>query len=568
MKNLMSGWIPGLKLLSADYNRNSAAAGSGIAKLLFIIPLAVLLLFFIVPVVSILRNIDLRDFTAVLTNPYYRSVISFTFLQAAVSTVSAVIVGLPGAWFMSHVEFRGKRFVNSLTTVPFVMPSVLVVLGFVLCFGNSGIINTFLMKLFGTDKPPLKILYSFRAIILAHTFYNFPVSLRLISSAWSRTGESRRQAAEVLGAGRIRIFFTITLPALLPSMIAAGSLIFIFCFMSFAVILVLGGGPEYSTIEVEIYRLARISLDLKAAAALALTGAVMTALFTYIYIRLQKRASLSNFSEETSSPVKISRLPAGIKLIFTAYLLLIILLIIGPLLAVFIRSFQGRSGWSGSIVFTLKSYAEVLSVKSMSLSILNSLLIAFGAMLISVPSGLIAAYATTRSILKFTSAAETLFMMPMGVSAIVIGLGYYSILSIVPGSVSDSKILIVFAHSVIALPFVVRTLTTGIRSINTTLLAASNTLGAGFFRTFIRIELPLLRGSLISAAAFAFCISAGEINAALILSDGSAATMPIAVYRLISSYKFFAACAMGSFLMLICAAAFYLIDKFGGDEIF
>ena len=106
------------------------------------------------------------------------------------------------------------------------------------------------------------------------------------------------------------------------------------------------------------------------------------------------------------------------------------------------------------------------------------------------------------------------------------------------------------------------------RGISTWLIDASNTLGAGFFRTFRRVELPLLKGSIISASAFAFCISAGEINAALILSDGSAATIPIAVYRLISSYKFFAACAMGTVLMLICAAAFYLIDRFGGDDIF
>ena len=564
MRILTNGWIPGLKPRSVSSIQNNSFRW----RALFALPLTVLILFFFIPVFSIFRHITFSSLLDVLTNGYYRAVIGFTFMQAAVSTVFAVLTGLPGAWIMSHLDFKGKRFVNSLTTVPFVLPSVLVVLGFVLCFGNSGILNSFIMKITGADKPPLKILYSFKAIILAHTFYNFPVALRLISSAWRGISRSRINAAEILGAGRIRIFFTITLPALLPSIIAAASLIFIFCFMSFAVILVLGGGPEYSTIEVEIYRLARISLDLKAAASLSLAGAVLTAVFTYIYIKLQKFASSDITESSTVKTVKIRSLDSGTKFLLILYLILIITLIIGPLAAVVYRSFQARAGWSGELVFSFRSYAEILSRDSMLRSIRSSLVIAFGTMIISIPAGLTAAYITARSLIKFTSAAETLFMMPMGVSAIVIGLGYYSLLTFMPESDSGSEIIIILAHTVIALPFIVRTLTTGIRGISTSLIDASNTLGAGFFRTFRRVELPLLKGSIISASAFAFCISAGEINAALILSDGSAATIPIAVYRLISSYKFFAACAMGTVLMLICAAAFYLIDRFGGDDIF
>ena len=159
-------------------------------------------------------------------------------------------------------------------------------------------------------------------------------------------------------------------------------------------------------------------------------------------------------------------------------------------------------------------------------------------------------------------------MLPMGVSAVVIGLGYYSLSAVIPESAGGRASMIIFAHSVIALPFVVRTFSTGIARIGTNLLEASGTLGAGPVRTFFRIELPLLRSSIISGAAFAFCISAGEINAALILADGGTVTIPIAIYRLISSYNFFGACAMGSILMLICGLAFYLIDRFGGSDIF
>ncbi|HAK44841.1 MAG TPA: iron ABC transporter permease [Spirochaeta sp.] len=552
-----------------NQSASAAAIGGGLkGKLLFLFPLSMLTLFFIIPVLTIFRHISPSVFIESIQNPYYRSVISFTFLQAAVSTVSAVLIGLPGAWIMSHLEFRGRRLVSSITTVPFVLPSVLVVLGFVLCFGNSGILNSFLMKITGADKPPLKILYSFKAIILAHSFYNFPIPLRLTASAWRQIGRNRIEAAQILGAGKLRIFFTVILPSLMPSIIASASLVFIFCFMSFAVILVLGGGPAFTTLEVEVYRLARISIDIDSAASLALLGAALTGTFTWIYIRLQKKASAS-ISAETARPlIRFSRLSLSGKVLTILYILFIMLLIIGPLAAVVWRSLQHRSGWSGNLAFSFKQYIDLFkSTRSIS-AILTSVVIAFSALVIAVPAGFTAAYIIVRGRLKFAGLVETLFMLPMGVSAIVIGLGYYSILTLLPEEYTNKSLLIVFAHSVIALPFVVRTFSTGIRAIKISLLEASSTLGAGFWATLFRVELPLLKGSIITAAAFAFCISAGEINSVLILSDGSASTIPIAIYRLISSYKFFGACAMGTVLMLICGIAFYLIDRYGGEEVF
>ena len=559
-----------LKLLFKTGKAFSVHGGEGLLKSgsVLAFPLIILLLFFIFPVLAIFRYISPAVFIENLGDSYIHSVIGFTFLQAAVSTVAAVLLGLPGAWIMSHVKFRGKRIVSSITTVPFVLPSILVVLGFVLCFGNSGILNTALMRVTGSETPPLRLLYSFKAIILAHAFYNFPIPLRLAATAWRQIGKNRIEAAEILGAGRLRIFFTVILPALTPAVIASASLVFIFCFMSFAVILVLGGGPEYSTLEVEIYRLARVGLDLDAAASLALAGAILTTLFTWAYIRLQKKATPPAGNWSPVEPVSFGKLSAVERILSLLYLAVILMLIIGPLAAVIARSFQQRSGWAGNPVFSFAQYGILLTDTGILSSVFRSAGIAFAATLIALPAGFAAAYSVVRRRLKHASLTETFFMMPMGVSAVVIGLGYYSILSILPEGLQNQGLLIIFAHSVIALPFVVRTLTGGLRSVKPALLEASATLGAGFFRTLVRIELPLLKGSLVSAAAFAFCISAGEINAVLILSDGSTATMPIVIYRLISSYRFFTACALGTVLMIVCGVAFYLIDRYGGDEIF
>jgi thiamine transport system permease protein len=157
----------------------------------------------------------------------------------------------------------------------------------VIFFGNNGFLNKTLMSLTGQSEPVFKILYSLKAIILAHTFYNFPIVLRLVSTLWEKLDPSIANAAMSLGAGKIRLFFTITLPQILPAILASAALVFVFCFTSFAVILVLGGGPAYTTIEVEIYRQARISLNMDAAAALSIVGILITLVFVYLNVHFQ-----------------------------------------------------------------------------------------------------------------------------------------------------------------------------------------------------------------------------------------------------------------------------------------
>ncbi|MDA3939726.1 MAG: ABC transporter permease subunit, partial [Spirochaetia bacterium] len=199
-------------------------------------------------------GLTLKNITQIISSEYHRRIISFTLFQALLSTLFTIILGLPGAWLLATKDFPGKKLLKAVSAVPFVLPSILVVLGFVIFFGNNGFLNKTLMSLTGQSEPVFKILYSLKAIILAHTFYNFPIVLRLVSTLWEKLDPSIANAAMSLGAGKIRLFFTITLPQILPAILASAALVFVFCFTSFAVILVLGGGPAYTTIEVEIYR--------------------------------------------------------------------------------------------------------------------------------------------------------------------------------------------------------------------------------------------------------------------------------------------------------------------------
>jgi thiamine transport system permease protein len=538
----------------------------------------VLLLLFFVPLFFTLSSafVTEQGFTfsriaGVFTDPYTQRIMLFTLLQATLSTLASLLVALPGAYLIATYSFRGKRLILALSAIPFVIPSILVVLGFVIFFGNNGFLNRILMTLFKLEEPPLSILYSFPAIILAHTFYNFPIIMSLVSSYWEHMDGNCETASYTLGATKAKTFFSITLPRLLPAIISAASLVFLFCFNSFAIILVLGGGPRYTTMEVEIYRQARMLGQTGSAAALSLFSILVTTILLLWYNRTQKRLALSETYRNSNRLIekKPATLPG--KLLALFYTIVSSLFILGPIASVVVRSFMASSSRSGAEAFSLKWYRQLLSLEratghmnSALQALSNSLVIAALVALCTVPLALTLCVAIRKK--EKGSLLELLGMMPMTVSSVIIGLGYYLISARIRGGLLTSYSLVVLAHMVIAIPFVLRTILPEYRKIPNSYIHSSLTLGAGPVRTFLQIELPLLRGAMLTGAIFAFALSMGEFNATLTLANSSIVTLPIVMYRLIGSYNFQGACALGTILIAVCTLVFIVSELAKGGK--
>lgn len=538
-------------------------AGGSLSLVIVVLYLA---LFFAVPYGTVLiTGIAGRGaegeilWTSILKSGYYRRILGFTFYQALLSTIFSLLLGIPGAYLLARYSLPGKRIIKALCTVPFVLPSILVVLGFVLFFGNSGYLNKFLMLLFSLDEPPLKVLYSLKAIILAHTFYNFPISLRLVSSAWEREPENLVQAGRILGAGRFRSFRTITFPYLLPSISASALLTFLYCFNSFAVILVLGGGPKFTTLEVEIYRLARMELNYSLAAGLSILSAAVSLGTALLYLRLLK-PSRGDFSATGLKQPK--RLSKGSRLIFIFYSSLVFILIFAPILSVVVRSLIPASGWDSKLGFTLAGYRELFVNRgsgegSILSSVYTSLLVAVLTCLIAGFMGTLTGYWSARE--KGYPFLLPLSLLPLGVSSLILSLGYSKLMPVL--SQGNPYIILAVIHSILAFPFVSQSTAAAARNITPSLRNSAAVLGASPAYLFRTLEMPLLLPALLSGLSFTFAISLGEFQGALMILSGRASTIPITLYRLIGAYNFNGACALGTVLIILCTAVFFIILK-------
>ena len=560
-------------------NMHESGTYKGIYKAMPIPGAAVLVILFLVPLFFTLSSAFLIEegfsvsrIVETFTSAYIIRILLFTLLQASLSTLASLAVALPGAYLLANYSFKGKRLIKALSTIPFVIPSILVVLGFVIFFGNNGFLNQFLMKVFNLTDPPLRILYSFKAIILAHTFFNFPIIMNLVSSYWEHMDIHCEMAAWTLGATRSKTFRTITLPRLLPSIISSASLVFLFCYNSFAIILVLGGGPQYTTMEVEIYRLARMSMDTGGAAALSLFSILITSLMLIWYNRSQK--ILARTEAYTLSSKRLKKRPTSPmgKVLALLYTLTSLLFILGPIISIVVRSFMASTTRSGTESFSLKWYRQLFAIErgtghmgSALEALTNSFSIAALVAILTVPVALTLATAIRKK--GFASSALELFgMLPMTVSSVIIGLGYFIISNRIRGDLGVGYTLVVLAHMVIAIPFVLRTILPEYRKIPASYMQSSLTLGASPLRTFFLIEVPLLKGAMLTGGIFAFALSMGEINATLTLANSAITTLPVVMYRLIGSYNFQGACALGTILILVCTVVFVVSELAKGDD--
>ncbi|MBI5652522.1 MAG: iron ABC transporter permease [Chloroflexi bacterium] len=527
---------------------------------LFLLPIAFLAAFYFYPLIAILQTsfADARGIAELFESNYYARVLAFTFFQAALSTMLTLVAALPAAFIFARYEIRGARLIRALTTIPFLMPTLVVATAFSALFGPRGSINLALMRAFQLDAPPIQILDTVWIILLAHTFYNFSIVLRVVGGFWANLDPQIENAARVLGASRARAFLHITLPLLAPALIAAALLVFIFDFTSFGVILILGGA-RLATLEVEIYRQTVNLFNLPVAAILSLVQLVCTFALMTLYTRVQaRRARPLHLRPQTITRRKLQT--AREKFFVCGYLAAMLIFLLTPLASIAAASFENGLDYYAELFINRR--ASITFVPPMD-AVRNSLLFAGATIVLAVALGLIAAHALTQKN-RAAQILDPIFMLPLGTSAVTLGFGYILAL----GNLRTSIWLVPIAHALVAFPFVVRALLPTLKSIQPHLHQAAQVLGASPARVWREIDLPILARALSIGAIFTFMISLGEFGATALVARPDLPTIPIAIYRLLGQpglMNFGQALALSTILMLVSAMAMIALERARGD---
>lgn len=442
----------------------------------------------------------------VVSNARIRRIAWFTVWQAALSTAVVLILALPLSGVLSRSRFRGRRGALLFAAAPFTLPSVVV--------GTA-----FLATLPGDLRQ------GWFAIICAHTFFNLGMATRVLTTATEGLDSSPWEAARTLGASPFVAWRTITFRQLRPNVFAVATIVGTLTLTSFGTVLLLGG-PNYATVDVEIYRQALQVLRLDRAAALAvLQFAVVGAVLVWT-LRHESPAT------STRSRNRHVAVPLAVQVAATAVLAGVVLT---PLVALARRALRQADGSFGLDNF--RALAKVTRgsglVDTPITSLAVSLRTASAAAAIAIVVGVVIAAAATRSrSLAARRVMHTLGTLPLATSAVALGLGVLLGFSSEPFAWRRSALLLSCVQAVVCLPFVVRTILPALAQVPPALSDAAETLGASPWRAWWSVDFAVARRSIGVAIGLAFTVALGEFGSSSFLARPQTPTMPIAIARL------------------------------------
>lgn len=490
-----------------------------------------------------------KNLLRAFSDPRFMGSFGYGLAQAAASAALATIIGIPGAFLLARRRFPGKRLLSALSAVPFCVPPLIIGIGFVLYYGREGTLNRFLVSTFGLSEPPIRFLYSFTGIVVAHGFYNFPIVMRFVGDALASAPRRHEEAARLLGASEPRILLSVTLPAILPALGAALSLIFLICFYSFVIVL-LFGGPGVGTPEVELYRAARFEFDRPLASSFALveTAVAMLALATYGV--LERRVSTERREFEKRQP-EAFKSNAGI-MAGLLYGIFIIIFFMGPLFAIVIESLTVRAGARSGAQYGIANYVSLFSRTGFIKALLNTLSLGLLSATIASMAGFALSIGLKRIRSPFLS--RVLPLLPLGVSSVVLAYGWNTLIG------RPSIIALALVQAVAAYPFALRAIQSSVGLSDQRYVEAARSLGSSRLGAALRVRLPMAAPSILSGFALAFSMSAGDANAIIAAPVSGFETLALMLYRLAGSYRFNEACAAAVLLAITTGYIFAIKD--------
>lgn len=468
---------------------------------------------------------------------YLRQVIYFTLWQAILSTTLSVAIGLIVARAFAHAgHFPFRSLVLGLFGLPLVIPAVVAVLGVVSVYGSQGWL------------PLGQKLYGLNGILLAHLFFNIPLTVRLLLPVWNAVPQQYWRISSQLGLNNWQLWKQVEWPALKENLPGVSLLIFMLCMTSFAVVLTLGGGPKSTTLEVAIYQSLRFDFDPAQAVILALLQLVLSILIAVIALRFSQLPDV----EPNLAIHKLSIPVPHNKLLVFIIILVAIIFVSSPLLAMIIDAINGPI-FSVLADYGLWKAAGFSLLIGLSAATISSIL---GWLLLTASASKV--YANQKRMAQLLElSGSVVYVVP----PLVIGTGLFVLLSKLVNVFDWAILIVILINGVMGLPFVIRTLGPSIRQNTLRYERLCNSLEISGWQRLLKIDLPLLRKPLGLSMALVTAMAMGDLGVIALFGSPETATLPLLLYQRLSSYQMPQAAVIAVFLLASCLLTFWLLER-------
>jgi iron(III) transport system permease protein len=488
---------------------------------------------------------------------YYRALFNSMSVTACV-TLLAVLIGAPMAYLTSAFHIRGKRMLEILIIVSMLSPPFIGAYSWILLGGRSGLITSFFAETFGVHTPTI---YGFTGILLVLTLKLYPFVYLYVSGALKSIDASLAEAAESLGCGPLKKVFTIVLPLVTPTVLAAALLVFMNALADFGTPMLIGEGFVVMPVLIYSEFVSETGGQANFAAALA---AIMVVLTCLIFLGQKYVVNKKSFTMSALRPMKATSLsPIQSTFAHIAIYGLVFLSII-PQLTVIYTSFLKTRGAMFVPGFSLESYATIFD--KLGMAIANTYLFGLAAIAIIVVLGMLIAYLSTRRRNLITSVIDTFTMFPYIIPGSVLGITLLLAFNKPPLVLSGTAAIIVLAFVVRRLPYTLRSSAAILYQISPSVEEASISLGCSPMKTFFKVTAIMMLPGVLAGAILSWITVINELSASVILYTGGTRTMSVSIYTEVIRASYGTAAALSSILTLTTIISLLIFFRLTGSK--
>ena len=501
---------------------------------------------------------SLMNYIQFFSKKYYISALINSFKLTISVTVIAVLIGVPLAYFMSFYKIKGKGVLEVLFIISMMSPNFIGAYSWILLLGRNGSVTKFLEKALGINMPSI---YGFAGMLLVFSLKLYPFIYIYVSGALKKIDVALSEAAESLGCGGLKKVFTVIMPLITPTLVAAALLVFMNCMADFGTPALIGEGYRVMPTLVYSEFVGESGGSANFAACMATIMIIITALVFF----LQKwYINTKSFTMSSIRPIQPKE-PKGIfKVLIYIYIYLLAGLSIIPQAMVVYTSFKATKMQVFVDGFSLGSYKKVAD-KALA-AVTNTYVFCFFAIVIIITLGMLIAYLTVRRRSVLTSAIDSIAMFPY----------------IVPGSVLGITLLIAFNHQplmlagtafIIIISLVIRRLAYTLRSssailyqISPSMEEAAVSLGDTPAKSFVKVTAKMMLPGVASGAILSWITIINELSSSVMLYTSKTKTMSVAIYNEVIRASYGPAAALASILTLTTVISLLVFFKVSGSK--
>ncbi len=498
------------------------------------------------------EGLTLYNFIRFFTKPYYYMTLLRSLLVCFFTVLFATVIGVPIAYLMTRYNIAGKRILHILIIMSLMSPPFIGAYSWIILLGRNGLVAR-LFSLIGLTAPTI---YGRNGIIFVFTLHLFPYIYLYTSSAMNSIDSSLEEAAENLGMSKLRRIWTVTLPVIMPSLLAGCIMVFMTCLADFGTPMLIGEG--YTVLPVLVYNeyMSESAVNPYMASALSVIIVCCSLLvLTFQKLVVDKR----NYQMSSLRPPKETELHGGRRFLASLPIYLVVFLAFLPQIVVVCQSFVERS-FSGVVKgINLNNYRAILS--RLSTNIRNTYLFSLAAIVFIILVGILVSYILVRKKGKVATVIDALIMFPYVIPGSVLGIGLIIAFNRKPIILVGTAAIMIISYVIRKLPYTVRSGSAFLYQMDPFIEEASINLGVSPMKTFFTVTARMMLPGVMSGAVLSWITCINELSSSIMLYSGKTSTIAVAIYQEVTRMSDGTAAALATILTVTTIISLLIVFR-------